>query len=184
MSVVDYIRNRINEVELTGAGFVNRKTMSMGTQTRWAVGVFLDGHLTTMSFLRTIRVGDVALVKFFDVGWVGVGSTYPGGAIAVFTKQQSDMEAPRSLKLDHVPVNGFTIPKNFLHIDYGQKDVKHTAHDHRHTLYWNPDLVLSPGEQSFVFSFYNNDLGKEPKRVIIQGFTPDGKLFYLEKLLQ
>lgn len=184
MSVVDFIRNRINEVELTGAGFVNRKTLSMGTATRWPIGVFLDGHLTTMSFLRTIRVGDVALIKFFDVGWVGVGTTYPGGGIAVFTKQESDMVAPKPLRLDYIGINGFTMPKTFPHINYAQKDIKYPPLDHRHTLYWNPDLMLLKGSGSFAFSFYNNDLKQEPKKVIIQGFDSKGSLLYAEKVLE
>jgi hypothetical protein len=182
MSVVDYIRNRVNEVEMGKGGFVNRKTLSMGSATRWAVGIFLDESPTDISILKTVRVADVALVKFFDVGWVGVGSSYPGGAIAVWTKKDAEM-APTSQRLEHVISHGYSLRRNFVHIDYGQKDIRHAPRDHRHTLHWSPDLVVAQGKGNYKFSYYNNDL-RQVKRVIVQGFDPDGTMIYAEQVLE
>ena len=181
MSVVDYIRNRMNDVELTGTGFVNRKTLSLGSATRWAVGIFLDESPADLPMLRTVRVGDVALVKFFDVGWVGVGSTYPGGAIAVYTKRETSADqAPQ--KMEHVKVEGYALNRRFVHIDYGQKDLKQMPEDHRQTIYWHPDLILGGSDRSLRFDFYNNDLGK-PLQAVIQGFDQSGRLLFAEKQL-
>ncbi len=182
MSVVDFIRNRINQVELTGRGFVNRKTLSMGTATRWPVGIFLDESPADLSALRTLRVGDVALVKFYDAGWVGVGTLFPGGGLAVYTKDHSESEF-KPEKLEFINVQGFTLVSPFLHIDYGQKDVKHAATDYRHILYWNPDLVISKGSTEYNFSFYNNDL-RGPRKLIVEGFDSNGRLVYEEKILE
>jgi hypothetical protein len=182
MSVVDYIRNRINEVELTGRGFVNRKTLSMGSATKWPVGLFLDETPTELSILRTVRVGDVALVKFFDVGWVGVGTTYPGGGLVVYTKREGEA-TPRPERLPHVVVHGYTAFKPFLHLDYGQKDIRHAPRDHRLTLYWTPGMVLPAGKKNFNFSYYANDLAA-PVKIIIEGFDATGKLVFLEQVLE
>ena len=113
---------------------------------------------------------------------MGVGSTYPGGAIAVWTKKDSEV-APTSQRLEHVIAQGYSLRRNFMHFDYGQKDIKHGPRDHRHTLYWNPDLVVAQGKDSFKFSYYNNDL-RQSKRVIVQGFDQDGRMIYAEKVLE
>ena len=147
------------------------------------MGVFLDESPTDISILRNVRVADVALVKFFDVGWVGVGSAYPGGAIAVWTKKDAEEVAPTSQRLEHVVAQGYSMRRNFVHIDYGQKDIRHASRDHRHTLYWNPDLVVAQGNESFKLSYYNNDL-RPAKRVIVQGFDPDGRMTYIEKVIE
>jgi hypothetical protein len=181
MTVIDYIRNRINEVELTGRGFVNRKTMSMETQTRWLVGLFLDEAMTELPMLRSIRMEEVAMVKFFDMGWVGVGSTYPGGALAIYTKKHEE-RAPPPPKLPSINAWGYTLAKTFLEIDYGQKDVKHAAHDRRPTLYWNPGVYLTKKTPAFEWNFYTNDIAR-PVKIIVEGVDREGRFFFEEVVL-
>ncbi len=181
MNVVDYIRNRVQQVELQGGGFVNRKNFSIRTGQKWAVGVFLNEIPTDIASLRTTRVTDVALVKFFEAGFVGVGSGSPGGAIAVYTKERFDGEV-KPEKLDHVVYNGYSITKEFYHPDYSAKDVKHPSTDHRVTLFWNPDIYLDAGATSIQFEFFNNDAGKKFK-VIVEGFDAAGRLIHVEKMI-
>ncbi len=181
LSVVDHIRNRIQQVEIQNGRFVNRKNISLMTGQKWVVGLFLNEQPVDMTFLRNIRVKDVALVKFYDAGWVGVGSSTPGGAIAVYTKERF-MEAEKPDKLEYWEYKGYTITKQFYHPDYSMADVKQPASDNRTTLYWNPDIITDTETKSVKLNFYNNDFSKKFK-VIVEGFDASGKLVHLEKVI-
>lgn len=181
INVVDYIRNRIQQVELQASGFVNRKNFSMSTGQKWPVGVFLNEVPTDIASLRSTRVTDVALVKFFEAGFVGVGSGSPGGAIAVYTKERFDGEQKPD-KLEHVVYQGYTITREFYQPDYKAKDFKQPATDQRVTLYWNPDVFFDETTTQLEFSFFNNDAGKKYK-VIVEGFDASGKLIHVERMI-
>jgi hypothetical protein len=181
MNVVDYIRNRIQQVELEGGQFVNRKNISLMSGRKWAVGVFLDEQPVNIGLLRTVRVKDLALVKFFEAGFVGVGSSYPGGAIAIYTTEK-DKKKEVTEKLGFVEYKGYSITKQFYAPDYGLKDIKFPESDNRTTLYWNPDLITDNETNSLKLKFYNNDFSKK-LRVVVEGFDAGGKLIHLEKVI-
>ena len=88
--------------------------------------------------LRSIRADEIALVKFYEAGFVGVGSGSPGGAVAVYTKKETPQE-PKQDKLDFVFVDGYAIARDFPGPDY--KDGKKEGADKRSTLYWNPGYL-------------------------------------------
>ena len=88
MNAVDYIKNRIQQVQLQGGQFCKQKNMSLMSGRNWAIGLFLNEQPVNIGLLRTIQVKDLALVKFYEAGFVGVGSSYPGGAIAVYTTEK------------------------------------------------------------------------------------------------
>lgn len=181
LSVVDHIRNRIQQVELQGGRFVNRKNFSLSSGQKWPIGLFLNEQPVDIGLLRTIRVKDVALVKFYEAGWVGVGSGTPGGAIAVYTKEKF-MEPEKPEKLNYWEYNGYSITKQFYNPDYSNADVKHPATDNRTTLYWNPDIIMDAETKSMKLDFYNNDFSKKFK-VVVEGFDAAGKLIHIEKII-
>jgi hypothetical protein len=74
LNVVDYIKNSIQQIEIQGGGFVNRKNFSLMSGQKWSVGIFLNEEPANISQLRILRVQDVALIKFYEAGFVGVGS--------------------------------------------------------------------------------------------------------------
>ncbi len=181
MSVVDYIKNRIQQVEMQGGQFVNRKNMSLMTGQKWLIGVFLNEVPTDISLLRTIPVDNVALIKFYEAGFIGVGSGFPGGAIAVYTKEKQGKET-RPDKLNYVEYNGYSIAKEFYSPDYSVANVKQPAVDNRTTLYWNPNVYTDAKTKSLKFNFFNNDLSKK-LRIVVEGFDADGKLIHIEKII-
>ncbi len=181
MNVVDYIKNRIPQLTLQGGTFVNRKNFSLQSGRNWVVGIFLNEIPTDINQLRILRADDVALVKFYEAGFVGVGSGSPGGALAVYTKEKSNKDLKPD-KLDYVEADGYAITKEFYHPDYSVPDPRHALADKRTTLYWNPD-VITDGETKVVkLNFFNNDFTKKYK-VVVEGFEATGRLVHVEKII-
>lgn len=180
LNVVDYIKNSIQQVELQNGQFVNRKNVSLMSGKKWLVGIFIDQAPSSISQLRVMRVQDVALIKFFEAGFVGVGSEFPGGAIAVYTKEKSN-EEQKPEKLNYFAYKGYTITKEFYNPDYTSVSSQLVA-DNRTTLYWNPDSFTSTDNGSVKVSFFNNDFSRKFK-VVAEGFDANGKLIHIEKII-
>lgn len=180
LNAVDYIKNSIQQIEIQGGQFVNRKNMSLMSGRKWLVGVFLNEAPSNIALLRTIRMQDVALIKFYEAGFVGVGSEFPGGAVAVYTKEAKPDERKPD-KLSYFEYNGYAITKEFYHPDYTTA-AKNTAPDNRTTLYWNPDASTDQYNKSITVRFFNNDFTKKFK-IVVEGFDADGKLVHFEKIL-
>lgn len=178
-NVIDYVKNRIQQLEIQGGKFVNRKNISLMTGQKWIVGIFLNDQPVDMTRLRSVRMDQVALVKFFDVGFVGVGSSTPGGALAVYTKEKDVVETKPD-KLESVSYPGYTISKEFYNPDYSVPQPRHQAVDRRTTLYWNADAMTDASSGNLKFSFYNNDFSKKYK-IVVEGFDAEGKLVHAEK---
>jgi len=181
MNAVDYIKNRVPQVEIQSNQFVNRKNFSLMTGRKWLVGVFLNEVPSDIFQLRILRTDDIALVKFYEAGFVGVGSSYPGGAIAVYTKEK-DKNEEKPDKLPFVDYKGYSISKEFYNPDYNNAELKHPATDSRTTIYWNPDIYSDSETKSVKLNFFNNDFSKKFK-VVIEGFDANGKLVHVEKIL-
>ena len=124
----------------------------------------------------------IALVKFYEAGFVGVSSGAPGGAVVIYTKDQSE-EEPKIDKLEYVKLNGYSIIKEFYSPDYSVATVKPDFIDNRTTLYWNPDVYTDMETKKVKLNFYNNDISKK-FRVVVEGFDAAGKLIRVEKLVE
>ncbi len=181
MNAVDYIKNRIQQIEIQGGNIVNRKNFSLISGQKWAVGIFIDEAPASIFQLRLLRADDLALVKFYEAGFVGVGSNFPGGALAVYTKERSN-EDQKPDKLSFVEYKGYSISKQFYTPDYNNAEVKHPASDNRTTLYWNPDIYTDAETRSMKLNFFNNDFSKKFK-IVVEGFDATGKLIHLEKIV-
>ncbi|HMU46588.1 MAG TPA: hypothetical protein PKC72_09480 [Chitinophagaceae bacterium] len=181
MNAIDYVKNRVPQLEIQSGRFVNRKNISLMTGQKWVVGIFLNEQPVEMNFLRTVRAKDIALVKFYEAGWVGVGSGSPGGAVAIYTKEKF-VEEQKPEKLNYWEHNGYAITKQFYSPDYSKTDAKQPTIDNRTTLYWNPDLITDAETKSIKLDFFNNDFSKKFK-VVIEGFDAKGKLIHLEKIV-
>lgn len=180
MNVVDYIKNRIRQLEIQGGTFVNRKNLSLMSGQMWKVGIFVNEVPADINQLRVLRVDNIALVKFYEAGFVGVGSGSPGGALAVYTKEKFVENKPDML--ESFQYNGYSITKEFYKPDYSITDIKHKATDNRTTLYWNPDVYTDMETKSVRLNFYNNDFSKK-FRLILEGFDAAGRLIYVEKVI-
>jgi hypothetical protein len=138
MNAVDYIKNRVQQIDIQGNNFVNRKNFSLMSGQKWLIGIFINEVPADINQLRQYRSQDIALVKFYEAGFVGVGSTYPGGAVAVYTKEK-DKNQEKPEKLEFVEFPGYSVIKEFYAPDYKKPEVKPLT-DNRTTLYWNPDI--------------------------------------------
>ncbi len=220
ISVYDYIRNFVKQVEVEDNNFVNRKNFSIsGTMTptqekekqarvdaitnspyavnggkevdkimnenapgkKFIVATFLNESPTDISFLKTIRMDEVALLKFYDPGFVGAGSGGPGGALSIYTKKDVSVSAGIE-KLDHVDYYGFSLSKEFYSPDYSQPGQKQAQEDARTTLYWNPEVYTDAQSKTIRLRFYNNDFSKRLK-IIVEGFDASGRLIHVEKII-
>lgn len=177
INAIDYIKNRIQQLEIQRGTFVNRKNMSLMSGQNWTVGIFINEVPADMNQLRILRAMDLALVKFYEAGFVGVGSTFPGGALAVYTKEK-DTQETKPDKWPFVTVSGYSVTKEFY-----QPPVSSAAPDNRTTLYWNPDLYTGADGKPLLLRFNHNDQGKG-YRVVIQGFDARGKLVYVERVVE
>ncbi|MBI5858175.1 MAG: hypothetical protein HZB42_11085 [Sphingobacteriales bacterium] len=180
LNVVEYIKNNIHTIDIQNGQFVNQKNFSLMTGQKWLIGIFLDEAPANIGLLQTIRMQDVALIKFYEAGFVGVGSSYPGGAVAVYTKEKIKEEKPD--KWNYFERNGYAVSREFYNPDYSPAGPKQPTTDNRTTLYWNPNVYTEQGAKSVKLYFYNNDFSKKFK-VVVEGFDAEGRLIHAEKLI-
>lgn len=167
INVVDFIKNRIQQVEIQGGRFVNRKNMSLSSGQKWQIGLFVNEQPAEMGYLRTIRAMDVALIKFFEAGFVGSGSNYPGGALAIYLKEKSESGSVRAETPFYRGV-GFTDT-------YSMGKSVHGNDDRR--LYWDPTLVIDRSNSKIAFQVPEQISGY---RLILSGFDIRGRLIWLQ----
>jgi hypothetical protein len=146
------------------------------------VAVFLNESPAYVGLLKTIRMTEVALIKFYDPGFIGAGAAEgPGGAISVYTKK--DISPPGNIdKLDQVVYNGYSLTKEFYSPDYSLPVQQKMEEDLRTTLYWNPEVYTDAQSKMIRLRFYNNDFSKKLK-IIVQGFDATGRLIQVEKII-
>lgn len=181
INAADYIKNNIQAIEVQNGQFVNRKNMSLMTGQKWPIGIFINEAPANMVLLRTIRMQDVALIKFYEAGFIGVGSSFPGGAVAVYTKEKFK-EEEKPDKWNYFEYNGYAVTKEFYNPDYSPVGPKQPLKDNRTTLYWNPNVYTEGESTSVKLYFYNNDFSKKFK-VVIEGFDAAGRLIHDEKII-
>lgn len=182
-SVVDFIRQNIPQVQYSNGGFVSKKNFSIQGGQAWPVTIFLDNNTSNASAIQGLMNSDVALIKFYETGFFGAGTSASGGTIAIFSKRGGDegVKATAAGDLPFFNVEGFSIAKEMYQPDYSQKDLNIPS-DHRATLYWNPAVLIDGSTKKFSFDFYNNDMTKK-FRIVIEGFDASGKLIHIEKII-
>lgn len=186
LNVVDYILENIRTVELNRAQgvFVNSKNFSLQNQQKWKMEIFVDETTSTLNVLRSTSLGQVAMIKFYEAGFVGAGSGSPGGAIAVYLKKGEDAGAATTVSAEkYVSYKGYSISREFYHPDYAVANARHELPDNRVTLYWNPAVITLPGERHFKFNVYNNDYSTK-WFITIEGFDAKGRLIHEEQVIE
>lgn len=147
----------------------------------YIVSIFLNESPAYPDRLRSIRMDEVALIKYYEPGFIGAGGADgPGGAIAVYTKV-STASSGRLDKLDYLTYNGYSITKEFYSPDYSIPE-NNINKDNRTTLYWNPEIYTTDQSKSVQIKFFNNDYGKNI-RIVFEGFDASGKLIHAEKIM-
>lgn len=209
INVYDYIRNNIKQVEVEDRKFVNRRNFSL-TQGReytmaqveketkgdaaeymkkfgntagkkFVVDLFVNEIPADIDFLKTIRMQDVALLKFYEPGFVGAGSSGPGGAISVYTRERV-ITPEKSEDLRHILYKGYSITKQFYTPSVINQEKSAPNRSNSNTIYWQSDLLLNADQPEFKLTF-RNDTGLKELKVIMEGFDAMGRLVFLEATL-
>jgi hypothetical protein len=146
------------------------------------VAIFLNEHPAYPGLLKTITMNEVALLKYYEPGFIGAGGADgPGGAIAVYTKK--DITPPGNIeKLDHVNYNGYSLVREFFSPDYSLPGQQQVQEDIRTTLYWNPEVYTDYNSHNVRLKFFNNDFSKKLK-IVVEGFDATGRLIHIEKII-
>ena len=129
----------------------------------------VSGGLLNQSITGTRRV------RYFSggVGFSNYMSVSPGRVINL-------LPDGRSQKSFFV-VKGYAPWKEFKTPDYS-KGI-YTNEDRRQTLYWNPDLYITPDTREVKIRFFNSDKTTRFK-VVIEGYTSDGRFIDFEKIIE
>jgi len=182
LSVVDYIQQSIRTVRLNNGRFLNTKNFSLGSGQLWPIDLLLDQSPVNVANLKTMNMSDVALIKFFEAGFIGASSSGPGGAIAVYSKNNKDKQIKKPVeKVNFFTYNGYSMTAPFINADYN-KPSAFTVADNRQTLHWNPAVFTDANTSTFRFSFYTGDATKAYK-IVVEGIDANGKLIHAEKVV-
>lgn len=210
INVYDYIRNNIKQVEIQEGKFVNRRNFSLtqgkefslaqvdketkgnvdeymkkfgnSAGKKFTVGLFLNEVPAEPDFLKSIQMQDVALLKFYEPGFVGAGSSGPGGVIAIYTKERVAMPE-KATGLSYILYKGYSITKQF-YTPLGKDNEKMANRPtRRNTVHWQSDILLNTDQTEWTLTFPNENGLKELK-LILEGFDAKGRLIFLETILR
>lgn len=145
--------------------------------------LYLDEMPATADLLSTLSVNNVAYVKVFQPPFMGAAGGGANGAIAIYTRKGGDQKQEPGKGLSNNMVSGYTIIRQFYSPNYDSFTADDEKKDLRTTLYWNPSVVTTPGNNKVLLKFFNNDV-TESFRVIIEGMTKDGRLAHVEQMME
>jgi hypothetical protein len=98
-------------------------------------------------------------------------------AVIFVESKKGDLYKPIE-KENIFPITGLSRSREFFEADHGQDGAFGRIPDLRSTLYWKPFLETKSGTAEFSF-FASDDIG--PMKVVVTGFTKDGRPFSVEK---
>lgn len=174
-----------------GMSIINRNDLNGGSSVSWRGNspiFFLNENRIDISQVNGINMGDVAYIKVFRPPFIGSFSGGgEGGAIAIYTKKGADIltEKDKDNKpgMPYKIITGYTAEKELYSPDYGSLDMYDEKEDLRSTLYLNPLIEITPDSRTKKFTFYNNDVTNS-YRIVLEGFTKDGRLSHIEKVIE
>lgn len=158
---------------------VNKKNFSLQSQKNWKVEMLVDEAVSTLDIAKTITMDKVAFIKFYEAGFVGVGTQAPGGAVAVYLKKFEDSQ-PAVSGQNYFIYKGYSLTRDFYNPDYNIISPLNNATDNRLTILWSPSNTGK--SKDMKFSFFNNDISKK-LHIVVEGFDVQGRLIYYDKNL-
>jgi hypothetical protein len=178
MDIFQYLQGKV-------AGLQINATTSPPTLS-WRGGtpqIYLDEMPTSPDMISSVPVSDVAFIKVFQPPFMGGSGGGSGGAIAIYTRKGSDQKQEPGKGLSNNSVSGYTALRQFYSPNYETFSEENEKKDLRSTLYWNPSVVTSPGQNKVTLTFFNNDITNS-FRVVIEGMTKDGRLAHFEQKME
>jgi hypothetical protein len=180
-NVFQYLQGRYSYLTISGTPpnytVQYRGSMSLSGGPMY-MALFLDEFPTDAIQIATVPLQNIAMIKIFSAGIVGG----PGGALAIYTKKPEDGGGSLG-NMNKLKLEGYSHTEVFQPIEYAGNKESFIKKDNRTTLYWNPNLIINQDQRKVPICFYNSDNCKRVK-IVVQGFTNDGRLLYAEKVLQ
>ena len=178
IDVFNYLQGRVAGLQITNAG--PNPTMQWRGSTP---ELYLNEMKVDPSALKGTSMSEIAMVKVFAPGAANVMSGGSGGVIAVYTKKGASRPIDPTIKgLEMARIVGYSPVRQFYSPDYLQYPDP-ASDDIRTTLYWNPNILNNKGNHQFTFSFYNSDVTRHI-RIILEGYSDDGRLTHMEKMIE
>ena len=184
LNVVNYVLTNIPSLAYDPGyeALVNKKNFSLQSQRNWIVEFLVDENAVSLPMANSITMDRVAMIKFYEAGFVGVGTQTPGGALAVYLKKSEDEQPSVAASAQkYISYKGYEITKDFYEPQYSGSNLPKSI-DNRQTLYWSNVVSLGKGSDKIRISFNNNDFSKK-LICIVEGFDEKGKLIHIEKVL-
>lgn len=144
--------------------------------------LFLDEMPVDASFLQTMSVDNIALVKVLRPPFIGASGGGANGAIAIYSKKGAEQRAAIP-GLEKTKLGGYTVMKQFYSPDYKEQPEANPFGDFRSTLLWVPFAFTSAKEPNVPIRFFNNDQTKR-FRIVMEGVDNEGRLIRLEKVVE
>ena len=178
MDIFQYLQGKVAGLQINSTS--NPPSLS------WRGGtpqVYVDEIPTTTDMVSSVPVSDVAYIKVFPPPFMGGFGGGSGGAIAIYTRKGGDRKEEPGKGLSNNSVSGYTAIRQFYSPNYETISDDNDKKDLRTTLYWNPNVVTTPGKNKVILTFFNNDI-TNGFRVVIEGMTAGGKLAHVEQLME
>lgn len=176
-NIFNYLQGKVAGLQIN--------TSSNPPSLQWRGGsplIYLDEMPTDADMISNIAVSDVAYIKVLRPPFMG-GTGGSAGAIAIYTRRGDDRKMEAGKGLSNNSISGYNSIRQFYAPNYGTISEENEKKDFRTTLYWNPQVVTTPGNNKVLLTFYNNDVTNS-FRVVIEGMTKDGHLAHIEQVME
>jgi len=153
---------------------------SMGLFMSNGIAYFLNEINVDKDIINTLNINDIALVKVLKNEAMAVGA--PTGAIVIYTKKGVGVGgAIYDKSFSSVERSGYALIRDFYN-PATMGPAPGMENSNRTTLYWNGKLRIAKDGQYYIR--FQNNISAKQFRVNIQGIDANGKLYFLQSLLQ
>ncbi|HEX5151388.1 MAG TPA: hypothetical protein VFW07_08060 [Parafilimonas sp.] len=181
LSVLQYLQGKVPGLNITtggGAAGAGSVTWRGGTPS-----FFFNEMPVDLGYLSSVNMSDVAYIKVFRPPFIGAVGGGANGAIAIYSRKGGDVQQTQGKGIPYKVVIGYTAEKEFYSPDYNSFNERNEEQDLRSTLYWAPQVLTTPGNNTVRLKFFNNDFSQS-FRVIVEGISTDGRLTRVEKVIE
>ncbi|MBL7725311.1 MAG: hypothetical protein JNK27_14280 [Chitinophagaceae bacterium] len=199
MNALDFVLNRIPTIGVQYGTLVNRKNFSIqdfkekpiraqgprtttsGAMRFWEVGLFINEVPTDLIQLQSLRADQIAMVKFFEAGALGAGSSYPGGALVVYLNKEITIARNDKTHTQFFDFKGYSISKKFRIPDYpAPPSDSVSAGTGNITFYWDSNAEAANQSKKAVVKVYHKNFGRNI-RIVAEGYDVSGRLISIKK---
>jgi len=182
-NIFDYLQGRIAGLRITRISasayeLATSRSISLTGRTITAKIFLNEMEQEGTDVVASIPLYQIALVKYFTPGYMALPGVGLSPVLAIYTKKYDDIQNKQQAFVQYFKYPGYSITNEFSPIS---GDDNATTTNSITTLLWKPDIII---ERSKSYSInFNNPAGVRRFHLILEGFTIDGKLLHLEKII-